>query len=478
MTMPTRSLAEIREDLIAALSVADPDADTSEGGDLWKLANAEAYIAAELQVRDLELSRSTLPSTATGDDLDQHAIIWLGTDNARHDATQWFGTVTLYRNDLVVTPVVAIGTALTANDGTQYETTEAVAAVDWTIISITVDAKSTDTHVGTVANKANNSTLVVTTPPADLSSSALLATTTTAALDTETDDALRARILEVTAGRPGAGNASDYVTWATSVAGVSAAFCYPRWDGIGTVTVVPLKSTGNHVITAGATLTAVQTALDAARPCGCVVTAEAATPSPLTVTPTVRVATGYAAGWTGTFTTAVTTHALTRVYVTANPTTTIEAGDWIVVPIGANDFSCARKVTSTATGATHYINVDEAFVDEDGNETAPAAAGGKTVRPGTSNYNAIIAAIKGVFDGVGPSASTDVTKPRYPAVETSACPHVYLSDLTAAIDNVEGVVSVDLTAPVANTTNAVAPGAAILLKTFVPAVVVTWGTFP
>lgn len=475
MAMTTRTIAEIRQDLIAAVAVADPETDTSEGSDCWITCNAQAVLDAELQARDLELSRATLPSTATGADLDQHATVWLGTDT-RRAATQWFGTVTLTREG-ASTPVVAIGTVLVHSDGTEYETTEGVAAVDWAASTITVDAQSVDENIGTTGNKAAATPLTVQAPPAGLSASATLASTTTAAIGEEDDETLRARILVITAGQPGSGNAAHYVTWAQTVAGVGNVYTYKRWDGIGHVTVVPLSTTArNRIITAGTLLTAVDTAVQAARPCGCVVTVEAATASAVTVTPTIRVASGYEPGWTGTYTTSAGAHTTTRVYVTADPTTTIEVGDWIVVPIGGNDFSCCRQVVGVTTGASHYIDVESAFETELGVATAPGNA--KTVRPGTPNYEAIIDALFDLFDSRGTSSSDDATKPRYPEVATSECPHVYLSDIMAAIDNTVGVVSVDLTAPAANVTNEISPGAAVTLKTLNPAVVVTWGTYP
>jgi uncharacterized phage protein gp47/JayE len=477
MAMTPRTLAEIREDLVAALSVSDPEINTADGGSAWKLANAEAYIAAELQARDLELSRATLPSTATGSDLDQHATVWLGSANGRHSATQWEGTVTVTRNDLVVTPVVAIGTVMTANDGTQYETTEVVNAADWLSSLTHVVAAESSGAVGTVANKPATTPLTVSAPPAGLSTSATITATTVSAEDEEDDESLRARILEVTSGRPGAGNASDYVTWATAVSGVYGAFTYPRYDGIGTVTVVGLGPPRERVL-AGGVVTAIQTAIDAERPCGCLATAEAAVGILTGFAATIRVATGYTPGWprtaVPTYTTSAAAHTSTRVYVTANPTTgnNIQVGDWIVVPIGANAYTCCRQVSNVQ--AT-YIDVATPFVTELGVETPPLAAGGDTVEPGTPNHEAIMDALFDLFDSLGPAGCSTSGRERYPAIATSWCPHLYLSDLYAAVEGVEGVVSLDITTPPMNITNLVAAGAAnINLLVLNPHTTITW----
>ena len=477
MAITTRTIAEIREDIVAALSVSDPNLDTSEGADAWILANAVAGLCAELQAQDVELSRATLPTTSTGDDLDAHAGVWLPSTDQRRAATQWFGSVVLWRNDLIVTPVVPAGAVLVAADGTQYETVGAVAAVDWIAINIATTAKSVDTHVGTVANKPIATPLTVSAPPGGLSSAANILYTTTAASDEESDELLRARNLEVTAGRPGSGNASDYVTWLTACSGVYAAFCYPRFDGIGTVSITPLGPPRQRIL-GGGTVAALQAAIDAARPCGCLATVELPTPHQVSVAVTIRQATGYEPGYAGNFTTAALAHTTTRVYVTADPTATIAAGDWIVVPIGANDYSCCRQVVATATGAQHYIDVSTPFETELGVETAPLAAGGKTVRPGASNYEAMMDALFDVFDTLGPSACSTSGRQRYPAPATSWCPYLYLSDLYAAIEGVSGIVSCDIAGPAANHDNTIVVTGAIFLLTLDPEVVVTWGTFP
>ncbi len=55
--------------------------------------------------------------------------------------------------------------------------------------------------------------------------------------DTETDDELRARLLERLANPPMGGDAEDYVAWAMAVPGVTRAWSAPNEIGIGTVTL-------------------------------------------------------------------------------------------------------------------------------------------------------------------------------------------------------------------------------------------------
>ena len=56
-------------------------------------------------------------------------------------------------------------------------------------------------------------------------------------VDVESDDALRARVLERLRQPPRGGSMADYVRWAKEVPGVTRAWCYPMHLGIGTVGV-------------------------------------------------------------------------------------------------------------------------------------------------------------------------------------------------------------------------------------------------
>ncbi len=55
--------------------------------------------------------------------------------------------------------------------------------------------------------------------------------------DEEDDESVRARLLEKIRNPPHGGNADDYIQWALEVPGVTRAWCFPLWLGIGTVGV-------------------------------------------------------------------------------------------------------------------------------------------------------------------------------------------------------------------------------------------------
>lgn len=64
-------------------------------------------------------------------------------------------------------------------------------------------------------------------------------------LDKESDESLRARILELARKDEGSGNKSNYEIWAKEVSGVGYVLVEPLWQGPGTVRVVILDQDGN-----------------------------------------------------------------------------------------------------------------------------------------------------------------------------------------------------------------------------------------
>lgn len=70
-----------------------------------------------------------------------------------------------------------------------------------------------------------------------IQSSGVVTTAFTGGADLESDDSLRARMLEVFQNPPQGGASTDYVEWAKAVAGVTRAWCEPLYMGSGTVAV-------------------------------------------------------------------------------------------------------------------------------------------------------------------------------------------------------------------------------------------------
>ncbi len=78
----------------------------------------------------------------------------------------------------------------------------------------------------------------------------------------ETDSSLLARLLEYIRRPPAGGNKYDYVKWAKAIDNISAAYCYPLAQGLGTVDVVIIANeanTGSEVPSSHSTLTGTAT---------------------------------------------------------------------------------------------------------------------------------------------------------------------------------------------------------------------------
>lgn len=99
-----------------------------------------------------------------------------------------------------------------------------------------------------------------------------------AGTDEETDDRLRARVLERIQQPPHGGAAHDYVTWAKEVAGVTRAWVYPEQLGLGTVQVIFVMDDKEGTIIPDSTeVETVQDYIDAA----CPVTADVTVTAPV-----------------------------------------------------------------------------------------------------------------------------------------------------------------------------------------------------
>lgn len=72
--------------------------------------------------------------------------------------------------------------------------------------------------------------------------------TITGGLDPESDELLRVRMLAKVQAPPHGGKASDYVQWALAVDGVTRAWCYPLYLGLGTVGVTFVCDTAEESI--------------------------------------------------------------------------------------------------------------------------------------------------------------------------------------------------------------------------------------
>jgi uncharacterized phage protein gp47/JayE len=130
---------------------------------------------------------------------------------------------------VAATPLPA-GTLCARSDLTQFVTL-ATASVIGTTVSVTVQA----VVAGSAGNTDSGAPLVLSTVVPGINSTGAATGPITGGTDTETDPALRTRMLESYAAPPHGGNAADYVTWALEVPGVTRAWAGPGMRAGGVV---------------------------------------------------------------------------------------------------------------------------------------------------------------------------------------------------------------------------------------------------
>jgi uncharacterized phage protein gp47/JayE len=179
------------------------------------------------------LAQQLLPDTAETEWLDRHGEIWLvnadGT-TGRKLATLAQGSADFIGFGASVT--VPTGTQLSYSTGVGYQTTA----------DITTDPSGLPTAApiialdpGSIGNLDSGTPLTLQTSVAGIAS--VTVDTLDGGTDDETDDELRARVLERIRKPPMGGDADDYVEWALAVPGVTRAWSFPQEMGIGTMTV-------------------------------------------------------------------------------------------------------------------------------------------------------------------------------------------------------------------------------------------------
>lgn len=417
------------------------ETDTSPGSPWWLLVNAATYEIRKWVLRIAASILDTVPSTAVSDDA---VLAWAETflPTSRLAATAWTGTITLYA-ETGYTPALDINAEIVAPDATRYQTTVAVVAGDWVAGEVTVTAEALT--LGTAANKANGTALAVVEPPVGCRTTCILAATTTDGTDQETIAALKARTLTETKGRPGSGKPADYVAWAQESGQdtVTQACVYPTW-GAGTVQdiiVVPLGPAGSHLPPA-LVANAVEAYILARNPIGstpwCVYAGGAGADEldtvPVLLQVTVRPRPGYGPDWVPPAPTyAVAAGSVSpRVNLDADPTGVIGIGDRVVIPTLAGAVQTRTECTVTAVGAS-YVEVS----------VWPGTPEvGEDVLPGGTLHAPVVAAIGAAFDRLGSWPSNDANKPRYPENDVELPGWLYLSDVIAILEQVDGIESV------------------------------------
>jgi uncharacterized phage protein gp47/JayE len=227
MAYPVKDYRQVKADILRDIANLQPTAYTGDDSDFAIRATATGNAVEGLYQHQQWIARQLLPDTADLDWLIRHAQIRGITQKAAVPAT---GTVQIFGT---IGEAVPIGTAGNNNAGISFVTTAAgtVGAGG----SVTVAAQAS--LAGVAGNQAANTALTLTNAPNGIQVAATLLTMTGGA-DTETPDALLARVLFDMQMPPHGGAEADYYRWALEVAGVSDAYIFGQRRTANSVDVI------------------------------------------------------------------------------------------------------------------------------------------------------------------------------------------------------------------------------------------------
>jgi len=232
------------------------------------------------------LALQVMPDTAEQEHLERWASIW---GVRRKGASAATGMVTCAGSAGAMLP---LGTLFQRADGVQY-----AATTDVLFGSAAAGVPVRAVVAGSAGNLDPGGALQLVSPVLGV---AAQGTTTglSGGADEESDAAFRTRLLARIGNAPHGGDASDYITWALEVSGVTRAWCNPREMGAGTVTVrFMMDGTYDDGVPTPDDVVRVKAHIDANRPVTAEVFVVAPTPVPLDArvaitpdTPAVRIA--------------------------------------------------------------------------------------------------------------------------------------------------------------------------------------------
>ncbi|HVT35405.1 MAG TPA: baseplate J/gp47 family protein [Nevskiaceae bacterium] len=261
MSTDRPSLAElndqVKSDMVARLDGATPTLRRSIFG---AIAGALAGALNALYGYADNLAKQCNPATATGKFLELWASLWA---IVRKLASAAAGDVVV--TGIAGTPVPA-GSQLASELGVTYATDDDAVIDGGGSITVSVSALT----AGIEGNLDAGATLSFVSP---LTNVDVDATVDTAGLaggaDIETDDALRSRMFQRIQNPPHGGNKADYESWARSVAGITRAWVFPLYSGVGTVRVYVANDdyVGANTASAG-DVANVQAYIDSVKPVG------------------------------------------------------------------------------------------------------------------------------------------------------------------------------------------------------------------
>ncbi len=256
MTFIRPTLSELIERDRSDLETRLPGADARlRNSVLDVLARMHAGAAAGLYGYLDYLARQILPDTAEGDFLARHAVVWGIRRKAATPATA-SASVTGVNGSTVLA-----GAELQRLDGARYAVT-APATIAGGTATLAIEA----VEAGLTGQVAPGTQLTFTSPVVGVAAEALVTAALLAGSDEEDDASLLARLLDRIQRPPQGGTANDYVQWALAQPGVTRAWAYGQWLGLGTVGLTFVMDGREDILPLVGDVAAVQAAVDLLRP--------------------------------------------------------------------------------------------------------------------------------------------------------------------------------------------------------------------
>ena len=233
-------------------------------GCLWTLYLRLDYVAQQM-----------FAASAEGIWLDRHATEY---GMARLASTQASGRITV----VAAGPAsLAAQTILVSTSGQRYRVLAGVSLASGGVLGVVVMAMA----AGSAGNlDAGTSLSVVGDGAVGVMTYTVAAGGLTGGTDSENDEGLRARVLFRKRYPPQGGAASDYISWAQEVNGITRCFIERLWNGPGTIRVFPVADGPlTNGIPTQALLDAVRQVMAQSAPIGAVVTVQAPRAYPIDV---------------------------------------------------------------------------------------------------------------------------------------------------------------------------------------------------
>ena len=200
------------------------------------------------------IEKQAFPDTATGAYLERWAAIW--------GVLRKLATFSQFQIDLTGTD----GTTISATTIFKFGDFEYTVDSDVDVAGGVATVDLTSVLPGDEYNLELGDTLTIQAAQAGLDPQGIVSAITNQAEATESDDSLRARLIDRIQQPPSGGAANDYIQWAREIAGVTRAWVLPQHLGPGTVGVSFVRDADDPIIPDAAEIQEVFDYIETLRP--------------------------------------------------------------------------------------------------------------------------------------------------------------------------------------------------------------------